>query len=693
MEDILSQLLPLQFYNHYFLQYNFRRKQFVQTEMRKDKFIRYLQVHVSKNSRVPDHCRSYALSCESDSGYNSKCDHRHDLRCDRCDLIPTVFDEIDSALKDLLIDNEEKKEMVYVFAQSKKNIHAWKAHLLRAINQDEARLNILQDLSPTSVLVVLGWAMKFLPRKYRESQSDWYGKKGISWHIAVAITKGECHLEILTFVHVFQNCTQDSYSVMAIVDDVVSQLKTERPDLKNVFLRQDNAGCYHSAFNLLAMKEIAKKHKVQLRVDFSDPQGGKGSCDRKAATIKNHIKAYVNSGKDVENADQMKSAIESSNGVHGVRVMLCETPSIPKLDPLKWDGVSFINNISYKKDGMKVWREYGIGEGKILKWSEFGLPEDIPLPKLNIIKESAFPNSTFTEVSARKKRATKSENTRMDADCSSSSSEGEEHTTKLFPCPDDGCIRSFHRFSSLQRHLDVGKHKFVLERETFLDKAMLSYAAKLDQGDASLTSHGQLLEEQSSPDTSVQDATLPKGWALKSATVQRKRLNESQKEYLTAMFDVGEQTGHKVDGNTVSRSMRKARKLDGSFMFDVSEYLTPKQIKSFFSRLAKKRRGTMVNESDEELEGDGPASLEEEELQEMTNNVIKEAGLMHPIMFESYNLCELATCSKLSKFSIQMLKQMCVFFELDTSAFKETRKQPFVNLLNVELIGNCSCKA
>jgi Arf-GAP/Rho-GAP domain/ANK repeat/PH domain-containing protein 3 len=66
---------------------------------------------------------------------------------------------------------------------------------------------------------------------------------------------------------------------------------------------------------------------------------------------------------------------------------------------------------------------------------------------------------------------------------------------------------------------------------------------------------------------------------------------------------------------------------------------------------------------------------------------------VHPIMFESYNLCELATSSKLSKFSIQILKGMCMFFELDTSAFKETRKQPFVNLLNVEIIGNCSCMA
>jgi hypothetical protein len=150
-------------------------------------------------------------------------------------LIPSAFNEIDFALNDLVIDSEEQKEMAYVIAQSKKNIQAWKAHLLRAINQDEARLNLLQDLNPTSVLVVLDWAMKFLPRKYRKSQSDWYGKKGISWHIAVAMTKREGKLEMLTFVHVFKSCTQDSYSVMAIIDDVIGQLKTERPELTRSF--------------------------------------------------------------------------------------------------------------------------------------------------------------------------------------------------------------------------------------------------------------------------------------------------------------------------------------------------------------------------------------------------------------------------------------------------------------------------
>lgn len=649
---------------------------------------------MSKSSRVPDHCRSYALSDESDSRFTSKCDHQHDLRCDRCELIPSVFDEVDSALKDLSIGSEEEKEMVYVIAQAKKNIQAWKAHLLRAINQDEARLNLLQSLDPTSMLVVLDWAMKLLPKKFRESQSDWYGKKGISWHIAVAMTKQEGKLEMLTFVHVFKRCTQDSYSVMAIIDDVVRQLKAERPGLGEIFLRQDNAGCYHSAFNLLAMKEIAKKHKVKLRVDFSDPQGGKGSCDRKAATIKTHIKAYINSGKDVETAEQVKRAIESSNGVSGVRTILCDPPLVPKVVPLKWEGVSFINNISYDKDVMRMWREYGIGEGKTLKWSVFSLPKEIPLPKLTITEEATRPKAKFTDVITRKTPSVKTKSIESQSTTQTnteSSSSEDEQTPQLFPCPDDACIKSFQRFSSLQRHLDVGEHKYALERETLLDKAMLSYAAKLDEGEASL--ENQPLEETDTFRTLEYGEALPKGWALKSSTVQRKRLNSAQKDYLTKIFDRGEQTGQKLDANTVSKSMRKERNLDGSFMFDsANDYLTPKQIKSFFSRLAKKRREVRVDdESEDEMEEDEEARLNQEEIEELTDNIIKDIGLIHPIMFESHNLCELATSSKLSKFSIAMLQEICIFYEQDTSSIKGTRKQQYVDLLT-KLVDHCSCK-
>ena len=75
--------------------------------------------------------------------------------------------------------------------------------------------------------------MKFLPRKYRESQNDWFGKRGLPWHITVAIRKAEDdqELQMITFVHVFQSCTQDSCAVLSIMKDVIGKLKSRLPQL------------------------------------------------------------------------------------------------------------------------------------------------------------------------------------------------------------------------------------------------------------------------------------------------------------------------------------------------------------------------------------------------------------------------------------------------------------------------------
>ena len=132
------------------------------------------------------------MSQGNDKAYLSTCDHQHDLTCDRCNLFPTAVGEIESVLdKTILISHEEKEEIKFVVEQSKKNVDAWKSHLLRSVNQDEGRIDMLNTLDSKSVLVVLDWAMKFIPSKYRESQTDWFGKRGISWHVSVAMRKLE----------------------------------------------------------------------------------------------------------------------------------------------------------------------------------------------------------------------------------------------------------------------------------------------------------------------------------------------------------------------------------------------------------------------------------------------------------------------------------------------------------------------
>ena len=162
-------------------------------------------------------------------------------------------------------------------------------------------------------------------------------------------------IEMLTFVHVFEKCNQDSGTVAAILDDVFKQLTSIAPEISTIYLRQDNAGCYYSASTLLMIQQVATKNKLQLsRVDFSNPQGGKGSCDQKAATIKNHMKVYLNSGHNIETAEQMVLAMESSDGVPGVRVTLCGPQPLVKPPAIKWDGVSFLNNMEYTRDGIRI---------------------------------------------------------------------------------------------------------------------------------------------------------------------------------------------------------------------------------------------------------------------------------------------------------------------------------------------------
>ena len=325
--------------------------------------------------------------------------------------------EIESALGEDDISLEEKEEMKFIVTQAKKNIEAWKVHLLRSVNQDQARLDILDNMDDTSVLVILDWAMKFIPRRYRESQADWFGKRGISWHVSVAMRKIDGKLQNLTLVHVFDKSNHDSLYVLAVIDDVIFQLKRKMPGLKSVNFRQDNAACYHSSATIIGVQNLARKHKVAIRVDFSDPQGGKGPCDRKAAVLKNHMRTYLNSGNDITNAVQMKTAMESNGGVRGLSVIVCVSLQIPdKYLPEKWEGVSLINDVVHNKRNMEVWRAYDVGNGKKIPYTKFESTKSsssVALPTLNKMEDSdQIPE--FCDVLTRKSR--KEKETKTDAE-------------------------------------------------------------------------------------------------------------------------------------------------------------------------------------------------------------------------------------------------------------------------------------
>lgn len=657
----------------------------------------FYQVHVSKESSVPDHCRSYALSGPSDPDFQATCTHKHTDYCDRCNQVEEVFGNIDEALALVSEDNKDfKEQLVFKVAQAKRNINAWKAHLLRNINQDEARIITSDSLDEKSVLLVQDWAMKFLPRKYRESQTDWFGKRGLSWHITVAMYKsdnGEIHS--MTFVHVFQSCKQDNCTTLSIMKDVVHKLKEELPKLEIVYYRQDNAGCYHCCSTIVGASTIGKDVGVSVRrMDFSDPQGGKGSCDRKAATVKSHMKIFLNTGNNIETGEEMVAAMQSSGGIPGVKVILASTAIAAKPLNVKMDGVSTFSNIEYGEGYLKVWKAYGIGPGKKLPLSKLGeLDQESAIVDLSTacLKKDAAVQSDAHFIPLKKSvRSCK-----QSAPRKTTQEEAIEESYNLFSCPEEGCIKTYQRYSALQHHLDCGKHERKLEHETLCDRAAHGYANRL-QG---LTSG--VPEMSSAAKKALEGSTtqrLPMGWALRSNQGRKKkRFSEKQKSFLTDRFLIGEATGRKEDAMSVAKAMMTVKDADGHCLFNSTEFLTSKQIAGFFSRLAAKRQLLREDDSDDdetdddETDDDIDPAENEEALSQLKNRVLEDVSLTHPICFDRYNLCDLNKKSKLSNLSIPVLQDICKEFDIPASDITKKRKAPYIERIFGFIDENCTC--
>ena len=326
-------------------------------------------MHITEESEVADHCSTYALSDNKDNNLKTTCKHDHCQLCERCEALKAALSKLEKVLLSAELPSDEHDDLMYSYQQATQAIRAWKSHQLRSIRQDTSRTYVLENcLDDNSVLITQDWAMKLLPLRYRETQTDWFAKRGISWHISVAVVKVGEAMKQQAFIHIAQNCSQDSIDVIRILAHTLKTMKQEHPHLSKAYLRQDNAGCYHSALMLTSCQQMKDLTGIRVsRVDFSDPQGGKGPCDRKAAVVKAHVRRYVNEGHDVKTAYDFKEAILSYGGIKGVRVAVVDaSPPPTSVTSSKWDGISFLNNFSFSEDGIVTWRAYNVGKGKLV---------------------------------------------------------------------------------------------------------------------------------------------------------------------------------------------------------------------------------------------------------------------------------------------------------------------------------------
>ena len=355
-------------------------KSWVESTLRKlNNAILYLRtdysVHCKEQSPCPDHCRSFALSDSKLTCFQKSCNHEHNLFCDRCEELKFVFSEIENIIQthsNTMYSNEQKGDYIHNFSKCKENILKWKC-ILRSCNQEMAKQNVLEILDENSALIVIDWAMKFMQRRFREKQSEWYVKLGMSWHVSSVITRDleTSQLEVCTYAHLMDSCTQDWFSILSLLENLLQVLHQSNVKISKVYLRSDEAGCYHNNFLPASLKDLGQRVGIKvMRYDFSEPQHGKDVCDRILCPMKHAIQKYCNEGHDILTASDMRRALLE-------RPVSGTTASVNRIDyssitikVKNIDGISTYHNIEFEDTGIRVWKAFGIGEGRLLPFKD-----------------------------------------------------------------------------------------------------------------------------------------------------------------------------------------------------------------------------------------------------------------------------------------------------------------------------------
>lgn len=653
---------------------------------------RYLKtdfrVHCNPEAVCPDHCRKLALSDEQDLDFQENCSHQHTENCNECQNLRNVLDEVEDKIQGPSwrpYSSEQRDDLLYDFKLAKTDILQWKAHIVRSINQEAAKQDQLKMISTSQdcALVIMDWAMKFIQLRFREKQSDWFGKRGMSWHISTVITSDPNHkgkLEVQSYAHLFDTCQQDWFAVSSIIESTLKEIKTKKPHITRVYLRSDEAGCYHNNSLIAAARGIGQRAGIEVfRYDFSEPQYGKDVCDRILCPMKTCIRRFCNEGHDILTAGDMRKAL-SERPVKGTSACVCEVDESKRtLEVNKVDGFSKLHNIQFGEKSIRVWRSYGIGRGKEISYDQL-VSNDQGDTALVVSKEFfPFHNARVYEYTVP---GTEGSNEDDDLD---------DSKMDMFECSEPECVKSFQTFSELELHLNVGDHCVKDERlsETVYDKLRRDWAERFTTS-VSITDEPQC---ETSTHQVVRDSmppvnTVSMGWALPKPRAGSTRFSDKVKNYLTAKFDLGEQSGLKADPQQVSNDMRKARDEQNNRLFDRDEWLTKSQVQGFFSRLTanrkRQRTPSEIEQNPKEL------SLEEEEAerQRLMEHILNELKPQHPLSYDAFNLCESAKENKLSQFNVAMLKEILSFFEVPFKS--RDRKRDLIEQL-MSFIQECQC--
>ena len=162
---------------------------------------------------------------------------------------------------------------------------------------------------------------------------------------------------------------------------------------------------------------------------------------------------YINSGKDVISAEDIKNAILFHGGRGNVKVSVAEiNKSECSLEQSKIANMQSFHSVQFENNGMKFWQYFNVGNGQFIPYSE-----------LTFHSGQEVISAFSTTESMIEKAKQMSKKTR---DC---------EIWNIQFCPISGCISTFESEIEHLQHLADEEHKFI-ESTSGMDRVRQAYS-------------------------------------------------------------------------------------------------------------------------------------------------------------------------------------------------------------------------
>ncbi len=213
--------------------------------------------HCSENSECITHCTTFGLSDPKCAQHYCECTRQHVTMCSDCINIIVTLDEISEKINKIA-DEELKCETKYDFEHASQHIIEWSRHNLRAACQNDGKNKIISQMRDDEAFCTFDWGQKILPQEFRESQSAYFGKRGMSVLVGSFVWKkssenaettsssSESSFQTESYILALTNAAQTDLDSLSAYEIILKQFQKDYPHVKKLHKRTDNAGNFSS---------------------------------------------------------------------------------------------------------------------------------------------------------------------------------------------------------------------------------------------------------------------------------------------------------------------------------------------------------------------------------------------------------------------------------------------------------------